>query len=102
MVSKVLEIGWDNISKQAHYELRNRLEADREPGAFSLNGEGWMLHVPSNGSSKHEPSLLAALELAKAKGCAWLIIGYVAKETADLSVYESDEDLDDEDFIGDC
>lgn len=92
MVSKVLEVGWNNVSKQAHYELRNCLEADHKPGAFSLNGEGWMLHVPSNGLSEHEPSLLAALQLTKAKGCTWLIIGFVAKETAELPIYESDKE----------
>lgn len=102
MVSKVLEVGWNNISKQAHHELRNRLEADAKPSAFSLNGEGWMLHVPSDSLSEHEPSLLAALELARRKGCTWLIISLVSRETAELSIYESDEDLDDEDFMGDC
>ena len=61
-----------------------------------------MLHVSSDDLSKQEPSLLAALELAKEKGCTWLIIGFVAKETAELSIYESDEDLDDEDFMSDC
>ncbi len=102
MVSKVLEVGWNNISKQAHHELRNRLEAEAKPSAFSLNGEGWMLHVSSYTVSEHEPSLLAALELAKTKDCTWLIIGYLAKETADLSIYESDEDLDEEDFMSNC
>lgn len=102
MISKVLEVGWNNISKRAHYELRNCLEADGRLAVFPLGGEGWILYVPSNNLPEHEPSLFAALELAKAKGCTWLIIGYVAKETADLSIYESDEDLDDEDFIGDC
>lgn len=97
MVSKVLEIGWNNISKRAHAKLRN---SDDKLRVGSLNGEGWILHVPTNSFSDLEPSLLAALELAKAKGCTWLVIGFVGKETSELSIYESDEDLDDEDFIG--
>lgn len=99
MVSKVLEIGWNNISKKAHYELRNHVAVSQQSYVWSLNGEGWILHVLSNDFSGPEPSLLAALELAKARGCAWLVVGSVARETSDLSIYESDEDLDESDFM---
>lgn len=98
IVSKVLEIGWNNISKRAHSALRDGAEGSSFVGL--LNREGWILHVPSSSSLALEPSLQAALELARMKGCSWLLIGVGAREISELSIYESDEDLDDDDFLG--